>query len=697
MKFTFIVSVTVMFIAACNTPSQPEASRVSRVSAFAETTPTVMDGAVDPAVWVSRDDAAQSLIIASGVEGGIEIYGLGGERIEQLPDRPVALVDVHYAFPLGTGSVDIAVAYDVADSALVAYAINAQGLREISSRPFATEAEIGGLCIYRSPLSEKYYAFAVASAGMIQQWELIGQQNVLDARLVRTIPVGFDAGHCVAHDSGSAIYFSQEGVGVWRLPAEPESDAEKTPIDIVSPLGRFSGDVKGVAILEHEDASGYVIVSDADVNLFHVYDLGEGKHVGSFTIEATDDIDAVEETEGIAISPIGSPSGSALMVVADDANTGGNTNYKLVDWKSIVSQTGLRSGTPHDPTRPQASTATTVSATVETEPVKSFGDAADDPAIWVHPTDPSQSLVIGTQKKRGINVYDLTGKELQSLADGRMNNADIRYGFELGGTKVDVLTASNRTSDSVAIYAIDPDSRTLRNIALDTIDSGMSDPYGQCMYRDVKSGEIFIIINDSSGLVRQWRLEAKDDQYVTASVAREFKLDSQTEGCVADDVTGALYIGQEDFGIWKYSADPDAGSERVLVDTVDGGNLTADVEGLSIYYGPGETGYLVVSNQGADNFAVYRREGDNEFVGHFHVVANELLGIDGVSETDGVEVTSANLGPAFPNGVFVAQDGRNITPDERQNFKLVPWESIAEAMGLESYQGYNPRLDQIRQ
>ena len=80
-------------------------------------------------------------------------------------------------------------------------------------------------------------------------------------------------------------------------------------------------------------------------------------------------------------------------------------------------------------------------------------------------------------------------------------------------------------------------------------------------------------------------------------------------------------------------------------------------------------------------------------MGNFHVVTNELLGIDGSSETEGIDVTSANLGDAFPNGLFVAQDGRNISPDERQNFKLVPWERIAEAMGLESHRGYNPRIE----
>lgn len=172
---------------------------------------------------------------------------------------------------------------------------------------------------------------------------------------------------------------------------------------------------------------------------------------------------------------------------------------------------------------------------------------------------------------------------------------------------------------------------------------------------------------------------------------REFNVGSQTEGCVADDETGTLFIGEENFGIWKYSAEPGDGQTRTLIDKVDAGNITADVEGMAIYHGPDGAGYLLVSNQGADNYAVYERTGEHRFLGLFHVVADEDTGIDGVSETDGLDVSSANFGPAFPGGIFVAQDGRNITPEERQNFKLVPWSRIAKAMGLQSYSSHDPR------
>ncbi len=205
MRHLIIVISAVMFITACAQVASIEDSPVAAVSAFAETTPTVMDGANDPAIWVNRENVENSLIVASGLEGGIELYDLSGERVAEIDDRPVTLVDVHYGFPLGSEKVDIVIALDIAESALIAYAIDSEGLREISSQPFATEAEIEGLCIYRSPLSNKYYAFAVAAAGYIQQWELFDESGALDAQLVRSIPVGFDAGHCVAHDSGSAI------------------------------------------------------------------------------------------------------------------------------------------------------------------------------------------------------------------------------------------------------------------------------------------------------------------------------------------------------------------------------------------------------------------------------------------------------------------------------------------------------------
>ena len=53
--------------------------------------------------------------------------------------------------------------------------------------------------------------------------------------------------------------------------------------------------------------------------------------------------------------------------------------------------------------------AAVVHATGETEAVATTNaDAADDPAIWRNPADPAASLIVGTDKKAGLHVYDLT-------------------------------------------------------------------------------------------------------------------------------------------------------------------------------------------------------------------------------------------------------------------------------------------------
>ena len=670
-------------------------SATASLFAAAQTTPTLTDGANDPAILIDARNPADSLILGSGLAGGLEVYRLDGLRIGVMRERPIGLVDVRHDFPFADGRIDLILAHDAATTELVAYRMDESGLafREISSEPMLTAMDVEGLCTYRSPISGSTYAFATG-AGTIQQWQLHDSGGAVAGRRVRTIPVGHGAGHCVVDDRESTVYYSQETVGIWKLNAEPESAAEAELIDLGAPHGRFEGEISGVAIVGLQAGGGYLVVSDAGVNLLHVYDLASERHLGAFSVVAGAGIGAVDESEGMTATGMalsGEYSGG-LLVLADDDNDDENTNYKMVPWSDVIAALDLPGPAGVDPGADAGQATAIVYPSVETEPVASYGDAADDPAIWVHPERPELSVVIGSQKKKGVNVYDLGGRLLQSRADGRINNVDIRYGFSLGGESIDIVTGSNRTSDSISIYGVDPTSRTLFDIADGVIATGMSEPYGLCMYRSPFSGLFYVFVNDKDGEVRQWLLQDAGNGRVGANPVREFSVGSQTEGCVADDVTGDLYIGEENVAVWKYPAEPQGGEERTRVDGVKNGNLTGDIEGIAILRGAGKRGYLVVSDQGIDSFALYRLDADNAYLGHFRVVADGSAGIDGVSETDGIEVTGANLGPAFPQGVFIAQDGRNITPPERQNFKLVPWERIAAVMRLEAVSGYDPRV-----
>ena len=309
-----------------------------------------------------------------------------------------------------------------------------------------------------------------------------------------------------------------------------------------------------------------------------------------------------------------------------------------------------------------------VTAVVETEPVPGEEDAADDPAIWIHPTQPSQSVVIGTDKEgSGLGVYALDGSELQFVhEDGRINNVDIRE-FDFQGKKVPLVVASDRNRHTLRVYVLDPQTRRLKEAGF--IKLGL-DAYGVCLYRS-RSGNLYAFPN-SEGVVEQWELAGYAGRIAGRKV-REWDVGGATEGCVADDELGHVYIGEEQGGIWKYGADPnDPTSDPEQVDTTgDGGHLEADVEGLALIPQPGGKGYLVASSQGDDSFAIYERTNGNDFVGRFEVADGK---IDGCSHTDGIDITTESAGKRFPYGFFVCQDDEN--PGANQNFKLVPLERI---------------------
>ena len=323
-----------------------------------------------------------------------------------------------------------------------------------------------------------------------------------------------------------------------------------------------------------------------------------------------------------------------------------------------------------------AGPTTTVQASGETAPVPSSDDAADDPAVWVHPTDPSLSLVIGTDKNAGVGTYNLDGTQEDFYPFGDWNNVDVRYDFLLGGDFVDIVAAGNRTDQSIDVYRVDPVTRDLIDVTAGPLPIGIAEAYGFCLYRSWITGKTYAIVNDKDGEVEQFELVDNGSGLIDAVLVRTFSVGGQTEGMVADDQYAQLYIGEEAYGIWRYGAEPTDGTARVEVDVTGGPHLTEDVEGLSIYYTGDGGGYLLASSQGDNTYAVYERVAaagvPNAWLKNFEIITGV---VGGCEETDGIDVTSVALGPLFPQGVFVAQDGVNSPAN--QNYKLVPWPAIA--------------------
>lgn len=308
----------------------------------------------------------------------------------------------------------------------------------------------------------------------------------------------------------------------------------------------------------------------------------------------------------------------------------------------------------------------TVYAAAETEPVATFDDAADDPAIWLHPDDPSQSLIIGTDKRAGLYVYDLNGAVKQFLPSGQPNNVDLRQGVVLSdGWSGDLAAATDRADDTFALFSVS--EAGVEKIG--AFASSLIEPYGVCMGMVDESPMMFGAYK--TGELVQYAVTGAGDGNEVARI----NFDTQLEGCVFDDEMQVLYVGEEARGVWRVDYGNGRPGMPVLIDEVAGASgVKADVEGLALYKTGDETGYLLASSQGNNSFAVYDRVGGNRFIGRFAI--GEGAEIDGAQETDGIEATSAYLGDAYPKGVLVVQDGYNNPRGTPQNFKIVDWRDI---------------------
>ena len=429
-----------------------------------------------------------------------------------------------------------------------------------------------------------------------------------------------------------------------------------------------------------------------------------------------------DNVEGLAFGPKLADGRQSIVLVSDN-------NFSATQFTQIITLGAdlVPTATPTVETRPALLDDGTL-------PFSQRADA-DDPAVYVNATDSAKSLVVTSVKNGGLRVYDLSGNLIQTInpssPDVRYNNVDLQYGFTLGGQKIDIAVASDRNNDKLAIFKINPagtGGNYLENItdtSAATIFQGApftapfsasaTSAYGLALYRSPVTTDYYAFATRrQTGDIAQLKLVDKGNGKIGYDLVRNFTVPSsttvgasaQTEGIVADQETGLLYIGQEDVGIWKYNAEPTGGKSGTLIEKVkaEGGkNLTNDVEGLTIYYGKNGAGYLLASSQGDNTFAAYTREGGNNFVGRFGIGSNGS--IDSVQESDGAEVINLPLGANFPNGLFVAQDGSNnpatIVAGENisSNFKFVPFENIANTFPTPlkiDTTSYNPRTPVAR-
>ncbi|CRK56266.1 probable phytase [Alloactinosynnema sp. L-07] len=368
------------------------------------------------------------------------------------------------------------------------------------------------------------------------------------------------------------------------------------------------------------------------------------------------------------------------------------------------------------------------------------GDAdADDPAIWVNPTRPGASVVVGTLKNGGLTVVDLRGRELQHIATGeggRFNNVDIVAGARIGGRTLDLAVVSDRGLDRLRIYAIDPrgagagahvltdvttatpprvfsateaeieEQRTAYGIAVRPDPAGGA-PWVVASRRHETRVGLFRLAGDGAGRITYRQVDTVDlpaafavDGGTWAPCAEPGER-PQVEGMVVDG--DVVYAAQEDVGIWRIPLRWGLGRPELVQRVREFGRpavfdevteecvftgpespsagkyLTADAEGLTVAHTRfGKV--LLASSQGDNTFAAFTPTRTGLVYRNGFTVGDGVL--DGVRHSDGAAVTTKSLGPEFPHGLLVVHDGEN-TPSDRPdtNFKLVRWERVASVLG----------------
>ncbi|MEN3001149.1 MAG: phytase [Armatimonadota bacterium] len=315
-----------------------------------------------------------------------------------------------------------------------------------------------------------------------------------------------------------------------------------------------------------------------------------------------------------------------------------------------------------------------------------LSDDADDPAIWVHPTKPTLSLIIGTNKARtprgALGVFDLNGRLIQLITGlDQPNNVDVAYGFRTRRGRVDLAVATERYAERLRIFQIDPQRRRLIDItdlerarvfAGERGERAM--PMGIALYQNPRTGAIEAIVSrkagPQNGYLHQYRLVETRPGKVGVRFVRAFGRFSgknEIEAIAVDHALGYVYYADEGFGVRKYHADaahPHAERELALFAT----HFRGEHEGIALYMPRRGDGYLLCVEQLPNNsrLHIYPRTGMQR-----EPIAVVDLGTD---ETDGIEVTARSLGAPFESGMLVAMHSKG------RNFWLFSWESIARSL-----------------
>ena len=490
------------------------------------------------------------------------------------------------------------------------------------------------LCFYDSAENSQLSLFLIGGRGGAEQRLLRQDETYLKEPVtIRDLNVPYDSTACAVDSQRETLYVAESDQAVWAYNAEPEAEEKRHLKAVRAPYGQIQDEIKALKVLKD---GRLLALEEAPARLLKISTrddtLGETE---------TQLVSTTHEYHDISLLP-----GDRVLLTRESGTDAIEVEVAQGDAKR------------HAPMKPIAQ----VAATLETEPSPRRGDAIDDPAIWVSPSAAEESLILATDKRTGLYVYSMTGEVVQHLAVGRLNNVDVRG---------NVAVASLRDNNSLQFFDI---SQAGEVSVAQQVSTDLDEIYGLCMGYQERTDRLSVYVNGKSGRILQFWVKGAD----SVEQVREMSVPSQPEGCVVDDKTQRLFVGEEDVGIWLFDAAVNSTEQgKLIIKAADVPEIVPDIEGLALAQYDDEM-LLFVSSQGSDSYVVFDAEAPYALRHHFRIRTNVELGIDGASETDGLEVTTRSLGKGFERGAFVVQDGRNRMPEAGQNLKLVPLQAILD-------------------
>ncbi|MGV7105181.1 phytase [Flavobacterium sp. U410] len=283
----------------------------------------------------------------------------------------------------------------------------------------------------------------------------------------------------------------------------------------------------------------------------------------------------------------------------------------------------------------------------------------DDPAIWVNPNNPAESIVFGTDKETsgGIYAFDLQGKIIKekTLLDmKRPNNVDLVYQVSVNDSVVvDIIAFTERERQQIRVFSV-PDMQPLDNggfkVFEDETNEAYKWPMGIALYKSPVDNKVYAVVGrkdgPAEGYLYQYELQPTGTglQAVLVRKFGKFNGKKEIEAIAVDAENGYIYYSDEQFGVHKYYAEPSKGNQELSVFGQD--KFLSDIEGIAIAKTSAKGGYIIVSDQQRGTFNVFDRE-TNDFIKAINLAT---------VETDGCDVVTVNLGANYPRGLFVAMN-----------------------------------------